>query len=77
MQCSYVEVSALHQTEPPQIHNLGDRVMLERAGEPSPPFETETDHEAFRTEEARVLDMGQLDRVKEGNSDALENVLEI
>ncbi|PTA97651.1 MULTISPECIES: relaxase/mobilization nuclease domain-containing protein [unclassified Sulfitobacter] len=48
----------------------------ERAGELSSPFETETDREAFRTEVARVLDTAQLDRLKEGDSDALENIIE-
>jgi type IV secretion system T-DNA border endonuclease VirD2 len=48
----------------------------ERVGELSAPFEAETDREAFRTELARVLDAGQLDRLKDGDSDVLENVLE-
>ena len=48
----------------------------ERAGDLSSPFETETEREAFRTEVARVLDAAQLDRLKEGDSDALENVIE-
>jgi len=48
----------------------------ERAGELSSPFETETEREAFRTEVARVLDEAQLDRLKDGDSDALENVIE-
>ena len=48
----------------------------ERAGELSSPFETETEREAFRTEVARFLDAAQLDRLKEGDSDALENVIE-
>jgi type IV secretion system T-DNA border endonuclease VirD2 len=53
------------------------RVLVhERAGELSSPFETENDREAFRTEVARVLDAAQLDRLKEGDSDALENVIE-
>jgi len=48
----------------------------ERAGELSSPFETETEREAFRAQVARVLDTAQLDRLKEGDSDALENVIE-
>jgi type IV secretion system T-DNA border endonuclease VirD2 len=48
----------------------------ERAGELSSPFETATEREAFRTEVARVLDAAQLDRLKEGDSAALENVIE-
>lgn len=48
----------------------------ERAGELSSPFETETEREAFRTEVTQILDAAQLDRLKEGDSDALENVIE-
>ena len=48
----------------------------ERAGDLSSTFDTETEREAFRTEVARVLDAAQLDRLKEGDSDALENVIE-
>jgi type IV secretion system T-DNA border endonuclease VirD2 len=48
----------------------------ERGGELSSPFETETEREAFRTEVARVLDEAQLDRLKDGDSDTLENVIE-
>ena len=48
----------------------------ERAGDLSSPLETATEREAFRTEVSRVLDAAQLDRLKEGNSDALENVIE-
>jgi type IV secretion system T-DNA border endonuclease VirD2 len=55
---------------------LSRALVHERAGELSSPFETEADREAFRTEVARVLDAAQLDRLKEGDSDALENVIE-
>ncbi|SFF20110.1 type IV secretion system T-DNA border endonuclease VirD2 [Sulfitobacter brevis] len=48
----------------------------ERAGELSSPFEAETDREAFRTEVARVLEAAQLDRLNNGDSDVLENVIE-
>lgn len=48
----------------------------ERAGELSSPFETETEREAFRAQVARVLDAAQLDRLREGDSDALEHVIE-
>ena len=48
----------------------------ERAGELSSPFETDQEREAFRNEVVRVLDMAQIDRLKEGDSDALENVIE-
>lgn len=42
----------------------------------SSPFETNQEREAFRSDVARVLDAAQLDRLKEGDSDALENVIE-
>jgi type IV secretion system T-DNA border endonuclease VirD2 len=61
------------QNETPELSRVLDH---ERAGELSSPFETETDRAAFRTEVARVLDAAQLDRLKDGDSDALENVLE-
>jgi type IV secretion system T-DNA border endonuclease VirD2 len=48
----------------------------ERAGELSSPFETETEREAFRAEVVRVLDTAQLDRLKDGDSEALENTIE-
>jgi len=48
----------------------------ERAGDLSSPLETATEREAFRTEVARVLDAAQLDRLNDGDSDALENVIE-
>ena len=48
----------------------------ERAGELSSPFETDQEREAFRNEVVRVLDMAQFDRLKEGDSDALENIIE-
>ncbi|MEH6737957.1 MAG: relaxase/mobilization nuclease domain-containing protein [Sulfitobacter sp.] len=48
----------------------------ERAGELSSPFETETEREAFRAQVARVLDAAQLDRLNDGDSDALEHVIE-
>lgn len=61
------------QNETPELSRV---LVHERAGELSSPFETENDREAFRTEVARVLDAAQLDRLKEGDSDALENVIE-
>lgn len=61
------------QNETPELSRV---LAHERAGELSPPFETENDREAFRTEVARVLDAAQLDRLKEGDSDAMENVIE-
>ena len=61
------------QNETPELSRV---LAHERAGDFSSPFETETDREAFRTELARVLDAAQLDRLKEGDSDALENVIE-
>jgi len=61
------------QIETPELSRVLDH---ERAGELSSPFETETDREAFRTEVAQVLDAAELDRLKDGDSDALENVLE-
>lgn len=48
----------------------------ERAGELSAPFETEAERDAFRTEIARVLDDGRLDRLTSGDADALDKVLE-
>jgi type IV secretion system T-DNA border endonuclease VirD2 len=61
------------QNETPELSRV---LVHERAGELSSPFETATEREAFRTEVARVLDAAQLDRLKEGDSDALENVIE-
>jgi type IV secretion system T-DNA border endonuclease VirD2 len=61
------------QNETPELSRV---LVHERAGDLSSPFETETEREAFRTEVARVLDAAQLDRLKEGDSDALENVIE-
>ncbi|MBM1523872.1 endonuclease, partial [Sulfitobacter mediterraneus] len=61
------------QIETPELSRV---LAHERAGELSSPFETETDREAFRTEVAQVLDAAELDRLKDGDSDALENVLE-
>ena len=63
--------SPLYET--PEISRV---LAHERAGELSSPFETHSDREAFRKEIARVLDDGQLDRLKEGDSDALENIIE-
>ena len=48
----------------------------ERAGELSSPFETETERAAFRAEVAQILDAAQLDRLNDGDSDALENIIE-
>jgi type IV secretion system T-DNA border endonuclease VirD2 len=61
------------QIETPELYRV---LAHERAGELSSPLETEAEREAFRTEVARVLDDRQLDRLKEGDSDALENVIE-
>ena len=61
------------QKETPELSRV---LAHERAGELSSPFETDREREAFRTEVARVLDVAQLDRLKEGDSDALENVIE-
>jgi type IV secretion system T-DNA border endonuclease VirD2 len=61
------------QTETPELSRV---LAHERAGELSSPFEVETEREAFRAEVARVLDQAQLDRLKEGDSDALKNVIE-
>ncbi|PXW63921.1 type IV secretion system T-DNA border endonuclease VirD2, partial [Loktanella sp. PT4BL] len=48
----------------------------ERAGELTAPFETEAERDAFRDEIARVLDDRQLGRLRSGDADALEKVLE-
>jgi len=48
----------------------------ERAGELSSPFETETEREAFRAQVAQILDTAQLDRLNDGDSNALENIIE-
>ena len=64
------------ETERNETPELSRVLAHERAGELSSPFETETEREAFRTEVARVLDGGQLDRLKEGDSEALESVIE-
>lgn len=61
------------QIETPELSRV---LAHERAGDLASPFETETDREAFRTEVARVLDAAQLDRLKDGDSNALENVIE-
>ena len=61
------------QIETPELSRV---LAHERAGELSSPFETETEREAFRAQVARVLDAAQLDRLKDGDSDALENVIE-
>ncbi|MEJ8563521.1 relaxase/mobilization nuclease domain-containing protein [Yoonia sp. GPGPB17] len=61
------------QNETPELSRV---LVHERAGELSSPFETEIDREAFRMEVARVLDAAQLDRLKDGDSDALESVIE-
>ena len=47
----------------------------ERARELSAPFETEAERDAFRTEIARVLDDGRLERLTSGDADALDKVL--
>ena len=66
----------LGETDRDETPELSRVLAHERAGELSSPFETQSDREAFRKEIARVLDDGQLDRLKEGDSDALENVIE-
>lgn len=64
------------ETDRNETPELSRVLAHERAGELSSPFETETEREAFRTEVAQVLDAAQLDRLKEGDSDALENMIE-
>jgi type IV secretion system T-DNA border endonuclease VirD2 len=61
------------QNETPELSRV---LAHERAGKLSSPFETNQEREAFRSDVARVLDAAQLDRLKEGDSDALENVIE-
>ena len=61
------------QIETPELSRV---LAHERAGELSSPFETETEREAFRAQVARVLDAAQLDRLNDGDSDALEHVIE-
>ena len=63
----------IDQNETPELSRV---LAHERAGELSSPFETDQEREAFRTEVARVLDAAQLDRLNEGDSDALQNVIE-
>jgi len=55
---------------------LSRALVHEQAGDLSSPFETDQDREAFRTEVARILDAAQLDRLRDGDSAALENVIE-
>ncbi|QEE37536.1 endonuclease (plasmid) [Octadecabacter sp. SW4] len=64
------------ETDRNETPELSRVLVHERAGELSSPFETETEREAFRTEVARVLDAAQLDRLNDGDSDALENIIE-
>lgn len=66
----------LRETTTIETPELSRVLAHERAGELSSPFETETEREAFRAQVARVLDAAQLDRLKDGDSDALENVIE-
>ena len=66
----------LRETAQIEIPELSRVLAHERAGELSSPFETETEREAFRAEVAQILDAAQLDRLKEGDSDALENIIE-
>lgn len=61
------------QNETPELSRV---LAHERAGELSSPFEAEADREAFRAEVAQVLNAKQLDRLRDGDSDALENVIE-
>jgi type IV secretion system T-DNA border endonuclease VirD2 len=70
------EILTERETTTIETPELSRVLAHERAGELSSPFETEAEREAFRTEVARVLDDGQLDRLKEGDSDVLENVIE-
>ena len=70
------EILTERETTTIETPELSRVLAHERAGELSSPFERETDREAFRNEVARVLDAAQLDRLKEGDSDALENVIE-
>ena len=65
-----------HETTTIETPELSRVLAHERAGELSSPFETETEREAFRAQVARVLDAAQLDRLKDGDSDALEIVIE-
>ncbi len=64
------------ETDRDETPELSRVLAHELAGELSSPFETQSDREGFRKEIARVLDDGHLDRLKEGDSDALENVIE-
>jgi len=66
----------LRETTTIETPELSRVLAHERAGKLASPLETETERQAFRTEVARVLDAAQLDRLKEGDSDALENVIE-
>jgi len=59
-----------------EVPELSRVLAHDRAGELSSPFETDQEREAFRTEVAQILDAAQLDRLKEGDSDALENIIE-
>jgi type IV secretion system T-DNA border endonuclease VirD2 len=70
------EILTERETTTIETPELSRVLAHERAGELSSPFERETDREAFRTEVERVLDAAQLDRLKEGDGDALENVIE-
>ncbi len=52
------------------------RVLIhQRAGEVTSPFESEAQRADFRTEVVRVLDETQLDRLQNGDSDALSEVI--
>ena len=84
---TYARVYEAHSTEREEILTERDtdqaetlelsRVLThERAGALSSPFETATEREAFRAQVARVLDAAQLDRLNDGDSDALENIIE-
>ena len=66
----------LRETTTIETPELSRVLAHERAGELSSPFETETERAAFRAEVAQVLDAAQLDRLKDGDSAALENVIE-
>ncbi|WP_375266934.1 relaxase/mobilization nuclease domain-containing protein [Planktotalea sp.] len=61
------------RNETPELSRV---LAHERAGELSSPFERETEREAFRARVAQVLGTAQLDRLNNGDSDALKNIIE-
>ena len=70
------EILTERETTTIETPELSRVLAHERAGELSSPFERETEREAFRAQVARVLDKAQLDRLNDGDSDALENIIE-